>query len=217
LTAVVSYGSGLAHRKNGHVDEALVKKGLVGAIPGALIGVLIVAAIGSKLDAVFKILSLLMIAWAIRKSLSKMRNQSSEKTQDDDEASVKTVQLQIGAGIGGALSSVLAIGAGVVYVPILRTFGNLQPRKAIGSSLHFMMAVIPFSIITHIAFLPSESLDLLVDDFFFIVGLAATTFIGARSGAAFGMKHLSERRTMQVFLALVVVVGLRYAIDLLGL
>ena len=39
LTAVVSFGSGLAHRKEGHVSDAAVKSALVGAVPAALLAV----------------------------------------------------------------------------------------------------------------------------------------------------------------------------------
>lgn len=218
LTAVVSYGSGLAHRREGHVDDAIVKIGLAGAIPGALIGVVIVSLIGDNLDLVFKILSLFMILWAIRKTISKMSTESTNGTEEVEpkDTIVETPQLRVGSAIGGLLSSVLAIGAGVIYVPILRTFGKLTPRKAIGSSLHFMMAVIPVSILTHILFLPTESMERLASDLPFITGLAALTFIGARSGAKFGMKHLTEARIMQIFLVLIVVVAIRYLIDIIG-
>lgn len=219
LTAVVSYGSGLAHRREGHVDDPIVKTGLAGAIPGAVIGVAIVALIGDNLDLVFKILSLFMIVWAIRKTISKM-NAEGEKTNEEaepEDAMIEITQLRFGSAIGGLLSSVLAIGAGVIYVPILRTFGKLAPRKAIGSSLHFMMAVIPVSIVTHILFLPTESMERLANDLPFISGLAALTFLGARSGAKFGMKHLTEARIMQIFLVLIVVVAIRYMIDIIGL
>ena len=39
LTSVVSWGSGLAHRKENHHDDEILKIGLWGAIPGALVGV----------------------------------------------------------------------------------------------------------------------------------------------------------------------------------
>ena len=218
LTAVVSYGSGLAHRKEGHVDDAIVKNGLYGAIPGAVAGVFIVSIIGEHLDNVFKLLSLVMITWAIRKSVKKMKSVDSEGQSEiiGRNEQVETVPLRLGAAVGGMLSSVLAIGAGVIYVPILRAFGHLAPRQAIGSSLHFMMAVIPLSIVTHVAFLPGDSIEQLTSDAPFIAGLAFLTFLGARSGANFGMKHLSEARIMQLFLGLIVVVAIRYIIDLGG-
>jgi uncharacterized membrane protein YfcA len=190
LTAVVSYGSGLAHRREGHVDDAIVKTGLYGAIPGAIVGVFIVSLIGEHLDDVFKLLSLVMIIWAIRKSMTKMKQVNPQK---EIEANGQ-----------------------IEEVPILRTFGHLAPRRAIGSSLHFMMAVIPISILTHVAFLPSDSIEQLTSDVPFIVGLALLTFLGARSGAHFGMKHLSEARIMQLFLGLIIIVAIRYIIDLGG-
>ena len=217
LTAIVSYGSGLTHRKEGYVDDSVVKTGLYGAIPGALLGVVFVSLIGSNLDLVFKSLSLVMIVWAIWKTTKKMKTDASESIETTREEDIQTTPLRVGAAIGGVLSSVLAIGAGVIYVPILRTFANLPPRMAIGSSLHFMMAVIPVSIVTHILFLPTESMERLANDLPFITGLAALTFLGARSGAKFGMKHLTEARIMQIFLVLIVVVAIRYMIDIIGL
>ena len=112
LTAVVSYGSGLAHCREGHVDDAIVKIGLAGAIPGALIGVVIVSLIGDNLDLVFKILSLFMIVWAIRKTISKMSTESTNGTEEVEleDTIVEIPQLRVGSAIGGLLSSVLAIG-----------------------------------------------------------------------------------------------------------
>jgi len=53
LTAVVSWGSGLAHRKEDYFDNSALKMGLRGAVPGALVGVGIVTLIDDKMDFVF--------------------------------------------------------------------------------------------------------------------------------------------------------------------
>ena len=42
LTGVVSWGSGLVHRREGLMDESIVKIALLGAIPGAVLGAIIV-------------------------------------------------------------------------------------------------------------------------------------------------------------------------------
>lgn len=214
LTAVVSYGSGIAHRREGFVDDAVVKIGLLWAVPGALVGVVIVSAIGSHLDIVFKSASLLMIVWAIRRTVRQMAPSSNQQNQDTNQNQIQILPLRLGAAIGGTLSSVLAIGAGVIYVPILRTFAHLSPRDAVGSSLHFMMVVIPISIITHLAFLSEQNMDQLQSDWAFIACLGFLTFLGARSGALFGIKRLSEQRIMQMFLVIIIVVALRYAFDI---
>lgn len=216
LTAIVSYGSGIAHRREGFVDDAVVKIGLMGALPGALFGVLIVSLIGSHLDVVFKSASLLMIIWAIRKTIKQMGSSPVQEDELTTNHEVQTLPLRLGAAIGGTLSSVLAIGAGVIYVPILRTFAHLSPRVAVGSSLHFMMAVIPISICTHLIFLPSQAMDGLIGESALIACLGAVTFFGARSGAVFGIKRLSEQRIMQMFLLIIIVVALRYIMDLIG-
>lgn len=214
LTAVVSYGSGIAHRREGFVDDAVVKIGLLWAVPGALVGVVIVSAIGSHLDIVFKSASLLMIIWAIRRTVKKLAPSSNQQNQNTSQNKIQILPLRLGAAIGGTLSSVLAIGAGVIYVPILRTFAHLSPRDAVGSSLHFMMVVIPISIITHLAFLSKQNMDQLQNDWAFISCLGFLTFLGARSGALFGIKRLSEQRIMQMFLFIMILVALRYAFDI---
>jgi len=216
LTAVVSWGSGLAHRKEDYFDNSALKMGLRGAVPGALVGVGIVTLIDDKMDFVFKVLSVMMITWAIYKTVRKMEAES--KTEDDSEQPTEpqTIALQIGAGIGGMLSSVLAIGAGVIYVPILRTFGQLEPRKAIGTSLHFMMVVVPVAIFAHLIALPSDMFSKLGEEFLLILIFMVLTFLGARNGARYGMKYLSEKQLMQIFLMILIVVVIRYTADLIG-
>ena len=52
------WGSGLRHRKEGHVSDVRFKQSLVGALPGAIIGVVIVASLSGSFDVFFKTLSL---------------------------------------------------------------------------------------------------------------------------------------------------------------
>jgi len=218
LTAVVSWGSGLAHRKEMHYDEPSIKTGLSGAVTGAIVGVGIVLFIGEKIDFVFKVLSLIMISWAIYKTSMKMRNDSKsfEHSDENIKQEIQSLPLQIGAGIGGVLSSVLAIGAGVIYVPVLRTFAHLEPRKAIGTSLHFMMVVAPVAILAHLLTLPSEMYSKLSEEFLLILIFMVLTLLGSRNGAKYGIKYLSEHQLMKVFLFVIILVGLKYLTDLSG-
>ena len=218
LTAVVSWGSGLAHRKEQHYDEEAIKIGLRGAIPGAILGVVIVVLIGEKMDFVFKVLSIIMIFWAMYKAATKLKVNSESKEEKIETVSrqVKKIPLQIGSGIGGVLSSVLAVGAGVIYVPVIRTFADVEPRKAIGTSLHFMMVVVPVAIFAHLLTLPSQMYTKLGDEFLLILIFMALTLLGSRYGAKYGMKYLSEEQLMNIFLGVIIVVALKYATDLLG-
>ena len=218
LTAIVSWGSGLAHREEKHYDDESLKIGLKGAIIGAILGVGIVVFIGDKMDIVFKTLSLIMISWAIYKTAIKMRTDSKNKEILDKESQqeIQSAPLQIGAGIGGVLSSVLAIGAGVIYVPVLRTFAHLKPRKAIGTSLHLMMVVVPVAIFTHLLTLPTEMYSKLSEEILLILMFMALTLLGSRNGAKYGIKYLSEQQLMKVFLFIILVIGLKYVADLGG-
>jgi len=218
LTCVVSYGSGLAHRKEGHVSDDAVKSGLFGAVPGALLGVGIVLLLGSNFDLIFKILSALMLIWSFRKTMKKLssskKKEDSNEVVDGESPGIIHIPLRIGSGIGGMLSSILAIGAGVIYVPVLQQYAQLPTRKSIGSSLHLMMVVVPVAIITHLFFIDSSDWKTLEDNMIFLAMLPVLTYVGAKLGALFGMKYISSENILRVFLLLVGIVLVKYILDI---
>jgi uncharacterized membrane protein YfcA len=122
--------------------------------------------------------------------------------------------LRVGVASGGLLSSVLAIGAGAIYVPVLRTYGGLESRKAIGTSLHIMMVVLPISILTHFVALDQTQVDVLASNFWLILSLPIVVIVAANLGARFGIAKVSEQRIMQLFVAVLLVIGIRYVLDL---
>ena len=208
LSGTVAYGSGLRHRKEGFFSDIRLKESLVGALPGAIVGVVLVAYLSGSFDVLFKTLSLGFITWAIIKTIR------SRSTKDTVEESGSTIPLRIGVGIGGMLSSVLAIGAGAIYVPVLRTYGSLQSRKAIGTSLHIMMCVIPLSIIAHLFALNEGQWEVLESNILLILLLPFVVITAANVGARVGIAKVSEKRIMQVFVAILFIIGIRYVFDL---
>ena len=122
--------------------------------------------------------------------------------------------LRVGVASGGLLSSVLAIGAGAIYVPVLRTYGGLESRQAIGTSLHIMMVVLPISILTHFVALDQRQVDVLASNLWLIISLPIVVIIAANLGARFGIAKVSEQRIMQLFVAVLFVIGIRYVLDL---
>ena len=208
LSATVSWGSGLRHRKEGHVSDLRFKQSLVGALPGAIIGVFIVTSLSGSFDVFFKALSLIFVTWAIVKTL-RSRNNNIEKNTDPN-----LLPMRIGVASGGLLSSVLAIGAGAIYVPVLRTYGGLESRKAIGTSLHIMMVVLPISILTHFLALDQHQVDVLASNLLLILSLPLVVIIAANLGARFGIAKVSEQRIMQLFIVVLFVIGIRYVVDL---
>ena len=208
LSATVSWGSGLRHRKEGHVSDVRFKQSLVGALPGAIIGVVIVASLSGSFDVFFKTLSLGFVTWAIIKTLRSKKNQSAQNSEPN------MLPLRVGVASGGLLSSVLAIGSGAIYVPVLRTYGALESRKAIGTSLHIMMVVLPISIITHFVALDQRQVDVLASNLWLIISLPIVVIIAANLGARFGIAKVPEQRIMQLFVAVLFVIGIRYVLDL---
>ena len=208
LSGTVAYGSGLRHRKEGFFSDIRLKESLVGALPGAIVGVVLVAYLSGSFDVLFKTLSLGFITWAIIKTIR------SRSKKDILEESVSTIPLRVGVGIGGMLSSVLAIGAGAIYVPVLRTYGSLQSRKAIGTSLHIMMCVIPLSIIAHLFALNEGQWEVLESNILLILLLPFVVITAANIGARVGIAKVSEKRIMQVFVAILFIIGIRYVFDL---
>ena len=208
LSATVSWGSGLRHRKEGHVSDVRFKQSLVGALPGAIIGVVVVASLSGSFDVFFKTLSLGFVTWAIIKTLRSKKNQSAQNSEPN------MLPLRVGVASGGLLSSVLAIGSGAIYVPVLRTYGALESRKAIGTSLHIMMVVLPISIITHFVALDQRQVDVLASNLWLIMSLPIVVIVSANLGARFGIAKVSEQRIMQLFVAVLLVIGIRYVLDL---
>ena len=208
LSATVAWGSGLRHRKEGHVSDERFKQSLWGALPGAILGVAIVASLSGSFDILFKGLSLIFVTWAIIKTLR------SKPAASGDVREPHLVPLRAGVASGGLLSSVLAIGAGAIYVPVLRAYGGLESRKAIGTSLHIMMVVLPISIITHFIALDSSQVDVLSSNLVLILSLPIVVILAANMGARFGIANVSEERVMQLFVAVLFVIGVRYILDL---
>ena len=123
------------------------------------------------------------------------------------------VRLRIGGGVGGALSSVLGIGAGVVYVPVLQQQAGLGPKTAIGSSLSVMMVVVPVAIFAMLITDPSGLFGGVAEVPWWTFFLPVLAYVGATSGAAYGIENISKENVMNVFMAMVAVVLVRYVLD----
>ena len=215
LTWSVSIGSGRRHRLEGFYDEEATKSAIYGALLGALIGVGVVNALGDGLDTVFKLLSIVMLIWALIRTWNKHRSDNVQSSVEDEKkiASLQHFPLRVGSGIGGALSSVLGIGAGVIYVPVLQQQAGLDGRTAIGSSLSVMMVVVPVAILALLTTAPAGLFGGLLAQPWWLILLPLLAYAGATNGADFGIERFSQETIMKGFMVLVTVVLLRYAGD----
>ena len=205
LTAVVSWASGYRHKKEGLWNPELTKSALIGAIPGAIIGAIIVSLIGDNLDLAFKLVSLLMIGYAIKRMRKRLK---PNENLDDNETELNNSMIGLGSSIGGMTSAFLAVGGGAIYIPVLDKFSNASTREIVGSSYGIMMWTVPIVILTHALLFSGPWHDIGV-----ILTLPIIVFAMANFGAKFGLK-LSDTTVIKVFLSIILIVFIRYVIDL---
>ena len=211
LSAITSYGSGLEHRKKSYIDDELTGIALWGAIPGAMIGVFFVMITGTEFKSIFKVLSVIIVGFVIFKMIRKMNSESSNSTLKSEVHIGKMTSL---SAFGGFLSSVMAIGAGMIYVPAMKFFGNLETRKSIGSSLNIMMVVVPFAIIAHFMLLNDYQVSQLIDESILLLVLIIANFSGSKIGAILGFRLFDENVLMKVFVGVLSITWINYIIDL---
>ncbi len=207
LTGCVSYGSGFVHYREGLIDFDRILVGAPSALIGCVIGAIIVNSLGTSIDTVFKILAFLIISWAIVKT-SRRISHGRTLSQGGEN---RRIGLVLGTGFGGMASSVLAIGAGAIYIPVLNQFGGLESRRAIGTSLGLMMVVVPISVLTHALLFNGNW-----PNFSYIFGLPLSVIFGSVIGAKIGLK-LSEKNLLIGFILVLSIVLIRYLVDLFSL
>ena len=77
-----------------------------------------------------------------------------------------------------------------------------------------MMVVLPISILTHFVALDQSQVDVLASNLWLILCLPIVVIVAANLGARFGIAKVSEQRIMQLFVAVLLVIGIRYVLDL---
>ena len=212
LSAVTSYGSGLEHRNQHYVDDELTGIALWGAIPGAMIGVLFVLSTGTQFKSIFKLLSIVVVGFVIYKMVNRLLRTD---TPTEDKGQVELGKLSATSAFGGFLSSVMAIGAGMIYVPAMKFFGKLETRKAIGSSLNIMMIVVPFAVLAHFILLTNYQKEKLFDESIILVALIIANFSGSKIGAIVGFRLFDENLLVKIFIGVLSITWINYLVDLL--
>ena len=76
------------------------------------------------------------------------------------------------------------------------------------------MVVLPISIFTHFVALDPSQVDVLSSNLLLILSLPIVVVIAANIGARFGIAKVSEQRIMQLFVVVLIVIGIRYILDL---
>lgn len=117
-----------------------------------------------------------------------------------------SVGMAIGIGIfAGMLSGLFGVGGGIIVVPGLVSFLNLDQRLAQGTSL---VAVAPMGLAGMIGYALSQSVDWVVA-LLLLIGSAAGTVIGTRL-----LRSLPIRTLQRSFAALLILTALRMVFDI---
>ena len=143
-----------------------------------------------------------------------IRKLNSESADSKLEGEVQIGKMTSLSAFGGFLSSVMAIGAGMIYVPAMKFFGNLETRKSIGSSLNIMMVVVPFAIVAHFMLLNNYQISQLIDESILLIVLIIANFSGSKFGAILGFRLFDESILMKVFIGVLSITWINYVIDL---
>jgi hypothetical protein len=84
---------------------------------------------------------------------------------------------------------------------------------AVGSSLSIMMVVVPVAILALLTTDPRGLFGGLVEVPWWVVFLPVLAYAGATTGATFGIENISKENIMNIFMLMVAVVLIRYAVD----
>jgi len=76
------------------------------------------------------------------------------------------------------------------------------------------MVVLPISVMTHFVALDSTQREVLESHLLLILTLPFVVIVAANLGARFGIATISEQRIMHLFVAVLLVIGVRYVVDL---
>ncbi|MBF0205519.1 MAG: sulfite exporter TauE/SafE family protein [Oligoflexia bacterium] len=193
------------------MDFELAKKLSLAAIPGALIGPLIVQQYTHTFFSLCLAIMLLFVAYLLyfkdRNQIVTLNNDhNSDHSSDNssDHSKQETAQQPVNVTLGfigtlgiGFLSNLFGVGGGVIHVPFLILGLKMPVHIALGTS-HFILCVSSFLGTIMFLFLGNVQID-------FMMPVALGSIIGARVGAELSQQVPSAmiRRILAICLLLV--------------
>jgi hypothetical protein len=150
LLVVANSASGsIAYLRKGQVDIRLGLMIAAGALPGSIVGALLVAHVS---DVLFDTLyAIFLIALAFDITVNREKRLRSRKIEPDPNRrhAMRTGYSVLTGFFVGLVSSMFGIGGGVVVVPVLLYFSTL-PAHAISATSHFAIVLTsPVGLATH--------------------------------------------------------------------
>jgi uncharacterized protein len=184
----------LAYRRRGEIDMRAVAWLVGPGVVGAVIGALLTGSIDTRL---LLIVTAILLAWQAIAILRKGERPTSERPA--------TAPILGGIGtLAGLVSGLLGIGGGLVIVPLLAGWLGMPLKRALGTSLLAIVALVVPGTVVHAAL---GHLDLAIG-----LALVVGAVPGARLGAALALG--ARERTLRVVVGSgLLVIAIAYAIQ----
>jgi uncharacterized membrane protein YfcA len=180
-----------------------------GAIPGAILGASVVVYIPRNIFS--GLFGLILITLAIFILFKPETRWKAESTHDNSEGNFLIRHRGLGVPLGlfiGCIASLLGIGGGVIYVPVLIYLFNFTVHNAVATSLFIIAIMALGGASTHLV-------NGVFSGFFHIIGLLA---LGSILGAQFGAT-LSDRLKgtfiIRCFALVLLAVGVRLVTEII--
>lgn len=157
-----------------------------GAIPGAIVGAHVVAYIPRNIfSGIFGLILTALAIFVLLKPEKRWNQESTDSTEEADRERFLIRHRGLGIPLGliiGCMASLLGIGGGVIYVPVLIYLLNFTVHSAVATSLFIITIMALGGTTTHLV-------KSVYSGYFHIIGFLA---LGSILGAQFGT-HLSDR------------------------
>lgn len=190
------------YTKYGSAPWMSSKKFILGTIPGAILGSVLLFYIPEESVKILFAFFLLMQAFKL----------TYKAYRKETHSKVKELSYSLIGFLGGIISSLTGLGGGAVFVPLIKSSTNINTKYISVVSNHIMIlatfiGLLPFWTLTEKTMLPFMQFEIGIINFFIILVLVLSSFISRPIGVRFNDKISEQKKSMTlaiVFLVLAI-------------
>ena len=211
----VALGSQFAHKRGGHGDIEIAKRGMIFGVPGAIVGVILGFLLIEYIsDITIKIIALIIVSWICYKAA--LRMSSKEDITGEAIGEMNERYWLTGIFFGGMSSGLLGIGGGGIFVTMNRNYGGLSSKSSAGTAFMLAVMVVPTAIISHI--LIDGNFSNLIEEAT-TIGLVVPLLVMALSftGAKYAIEYLPVKVITSLFILIISISMFKYIQEILAI
>ena len=211
----MALGSQFAHKKGGHGDIEIAKRGMIFGVPGAIVGVILGFLLIEYIsDITIKIIALIIVSWICYKAA--LRMSSKEDITGEAIGEMNERYWLTGIFFGGMSSGLLGIGGGGIFVTMNRNYGGLSSKSSAGTAFMLAVMVVPTAIISHI--LIDGNFSNLIEEAT-TIGLVVPLLVMALSftGAKYAIEYLPVKVITSLFILIISISMFKYIQEILAI